>query len=186
MDRISEIVKLLEEGGVILFPTDTIWGLGCDACSEKAVAKINTIKGRPEGKPYVVLCDSIAMVSQYVGRIHPKIETLIQYHQRPLTVVYNHARNIAPSVKAEDGSLAIRIPMDSFCLELIKAFGRPIVSTSANLSGQPFPGNFKGINPKIIEAVDYTFLYRRNETRENVPSTIVRLTENEELDFIRE
>ena len=139
MFQLTEIVETLSNGGTILYPTDTIWGLGCDATKVEAVEKIYELKNRPKEKGLVVLVDSHRMLLEYVGYVHPRIETLLSFHIRPLTVIYDKASGLATNALAPDGSVAIRIVQDTFCKEIIRLFGKPIVSTSANISRQSTP-----------------------------------------------
>lgn len=181
----NEILNILNNKGVILFPTDTIWGIGCDATQEDAVKKVYDIKNRDINKPLIVLVSSLEMLKDYVESIHPKIETLLMFHERPLTVIYEEGKNLAANVIAKDGSIGIRVVLDEFCKSLIEAFGKPLVSTSANISGQPFPRNFGEISSDILEQVDYVVKIRQNEKSLNTPSIVVKLDDKEELFFIR-
>lgn len=186
-DDISEIVRLLEGGNIICYPTDTIWGIGCDATNEAAIEKVSALKGRAPDKGYVLLVSDIDMLKRYVTKIHPRLETLLSFHVRPLTVVYE--RNITglpASVKAPDGSVAIRVAGDEFCQELIRAFGKPLVSTSANKSGEPFPPTFGGISSEILGGVDYVVKHRQDDKEPGEPSSIAKLDRHQELEFIRD
>jgi L-threonylcarbamoyladenylate synthase len=185
-DDISEIVRILEEGGIICYPTDTIWGLGCDATNVEAIARISALKGRPPEKGYVLLVSDLPMLKTYVPKIHPRIETLLAYHKRPLTVIYERNIGLPPEAKAPDGSAAIRIPVDEFCQTLVGLFGKPIVSTSANISGQPFPTTFGTISSDVLGAVDYVVKHRQEDKEPGEPSAIARLDRHHELEFIRE
>ena len=185
-DDIFEIASLLEKGSVICYPTDTIWGIGCDVLNEEAVAKVGQIKGRPPEKGYVLLVSSIEMLKKYAPRIHPRLETLLSFHQRPLTVIYDRTVGLPGSVKAPNGTVAIRVAQDQFCQELIEALGRPIVSTSANKSGEPFPATFGGISSEILGTVDYVVKYRQDDKEPGEPSAIAKLDRHMELEFIRE
>lgn len=185
-DDIFDIAAMLGKGAVICYPTDTIWGIGCDALNEEAVGRIGAIKGRPPEKGYVLLVSSIDMLKQYVPRVHPRLETLLSYHQRPLTVIYDRPTGLPDSVKAPNGSVAIRVVQDQFCQELIDALGRPIVSTSANISGAPFPPTFGGISSEILGAVDYVVKYRQDDKEPGEPSAIARLDRHLELEFLRD
>ncbi len=184
--HLNEIIKTLEEGGLILLPTDTIWGISCDATRPEAIEKIYTLKQRAKDNPFILLVDSIKMLKQYTLRIHPRIETLLGYHKRPLTVIYDKGTNLPSITLANNESVAIRIVQDELCRQIIQTFGKPIVSTSANISKEPFPNNFGEVSSKIIQGVDYVVPYRQLEKSLNRPSVIVRLNQQEELDFIRE
>lgn len=186
-DDISEIARLLEGGSIICYPTDTIWGIGCDATNVDAIARVTALKGRTPEKGYVLLVSDIEMLKRYVPKIHPRLETLLSFHQRPLTVVYE--RNIVglPAVvKAPDGSVAIRVARDEFCQELIAKFGKPILSTSANKSGEPYPPTFGGISSEILGGVDYVVKYRQDDKEPGEPSSIAKLDRHQELEFIRD
>jgi L-threonylcarbamoyladenylate synthase len=186
-EKFQEILNVLRQGGVILYPTDTIWGIGCDATNEAAVNKISQIKGRPSEKGYVLLVDSLEMLKKHVGVVHPRVETLLSYHTRPLTIIYDESFDVAPNVLAPDGSVAIRIVQDAFCRELIAQFGKPIVSTSANESGKPFPQHYGEISSDILEKVDMVVRYKQENKERGEPSVIARFNyEYEELDFLRE
>lgn len=185
-DDISDIVRLLEEGGLLCYPTDTIWGIGCDATNETAVERLTALKGERPAKGYILLVDSIDMLKQYVSKIHPRVETLLAYHQRPLTIIYDHVNGLAAAVKAPNGSVAIRVATDEFCRELIKAFGKPIVSSAACKSGQPYPPTFGGISSEILGGVDYVVKYRQDDKEPHEPSAIARLDRHKELEFLRE
>lgn len=186
IDTMTEVNVILEKGGTILFPTDTIWGVGCDACNAKAVDKIYKLKQRDPSKPFILLADSVEMIKKYVKQVHPRIDTLLIHHVRPLTVIYDDAQNLPDNVIAQDGSVAFRVPQDSFCRALIQSYGRPLVATSANVSGQPFPSKFGSISSDIIQGVDYVVKNARKEEIDSEPSVIVRLDKRGELDFIRE
>ena len=160
MDIREEALKavgILREGGVILYPTDTVWGLGCDATNEKAVAKIFGIKRRSEAKSLVLLASDLDMVAMYVKTIPPIAIDLVEVNDAPMTIIYPGAQYLAPNVVAEDGSVGIRIPQENaaFCLEVLRRLRRPLVSTSANISGEPTPGCWKEIPEEIRNAVDY-------------------------------
>jgi len=185
-DDISEIASFLQQGKVICYPTDTIWGIGCDALHEAAVDRISNIKGRAPEKGYVLLVSSIAMLKRFVPKIPPRLETLLAHHQRPLTMIYTNTVGLPDWVKAPDGSAAIRVATDEFCRELIEAFGNPIVSTSANKSGEPYPPTFGNISSEILTVVDYVVKYRQDDKTPGEPSSIARLDRYEELEFVRE
>ncbi|MCB0525867.1 MAG: L-threonylcarbamoyladenylate synthase [Saprospiraceae bacterium] len=185
-DDISEIASLLDRGNIICYPTDTIWGIGCDALNEESINRISEIKGRTPDKGYVLLVSGIEMLKRYALRVHPRLETLLSFHTRPLTVIYDRAVGLPESVKAPDGSIAMRVASDQFCRELIETLGRPIVSTSANRSGEPFPPTFGAISSEILGAVDYVVKYRQDDKEPGEPSPIAKLDRHLELEFIRE
>ena len=185
-DDISEIASLLNKGNIICYPTDTVWGIGCDALHEAAVDRISTIKGRTPEKGYVLLVSSIEMLKRFVPKIPPRLETLLAHHKRPLTMIYSDTVGLPQWVKAPDGSAAIRVATDEFCRELIEAFGNPVISTSANKTGEPFPPTFGGISSEILVAVDYVVKYRQDDKEPSEPSSIAKLDRYQELEFVRE
>lgn len=183
--EISLLVAELERGNVILYPTDTIWGLGCDATNVEAVHKIDRVKKRKIDKNYIVLVDSLDMLKDYIAYIPTKARNLIDYHSRPLTIIYDQPKNLPEELLAADGSVAIRVTKDEFCQELIASFGKPIVSTSANISGEPYPSSFADMDKRIIDNVARVADYRREEEIKAAPSTIVKIEEGKDLIFIR-
>ena len=185
-DDIEEIKAILENNGIILYPTDTIWGLGCDATKQEAVEKINALKGRPADKSYVLLVNSVEMLKEYVPKVHPRLETLLSFHVRPLTIIYDKVKNLPDWLLADNGSVAIRVTQDPFCQFLIEQVGKPIVSTSANKSGEPFPPTFGAVSSDILQGVDYVVKHRQDDRTPSEPSVIAKLTKKAELDFIRE
>jgi L-threonylcarbamoyladenylate synthase len=184
-DKIEDIITILENGGTILYPTDTIWGLGCDAMNEKAIEKIYSLKNRPKDKPFTILVNSIEMLKTYAPDIHPRIETLHTYHVLPLTLIYEESIELPDILLGKNKSAAIRIVKDEFCHQLIRSFGRPIVSTSANISNEPFPTNFGEISSPILKGVDYVVRHRQEEKQAQKPSILARYDENGELIFLR-
>jgi len=186
MSELDQIITVLKGGGTILYPTDTIWALGCDATSAKAVEKIRRIKEFRTKEPMIVLVDSIDMLHRHVIEVHPRIETLISYHQRPLTVMYDRCRYLASNVMNEDGAAAIRVTLDPFCRELVSKLGRPLVAYNAQSQEVDSPMGFSDVDPHILENVDYIVHYKQDQTIEKYPSVIVKLTDRAELDFIRE
>jgi len=185
-DKIEDITSVLNKGGLILYPTDTIWGIGCNACDPNAISRIYKLKQRANSKNFVILVNSIEMLKSYVREIPPRIETLLHYHTRPLTMVIDEPRNLPGSLIAPDNTVAIRIAQDDFCKELIGSFGYPLVATSANISGQPYPANFGEINSDIIKGVDYIVKIRRHEKTMGRPSVIAKISEDGELEFLRD
>ena len=181
----KKAIDTLRNGGLLLYPTDTVWGIGCDATREEAVRRIFTLKQRPEHKPFILLVSSQQMLEQYVGPVHPKLDRLLQYHERPLTVVYPQCQHLPEISHGADGSVAIRIVKDAFCKTIIEGLGRPIVSTSANRTGDPFPKHFGEITSDIISGVDYVTPHRQQETEPGEPSVMVKLSEKDELIFLR-
>lgn len=182
---VKKCIEVMKNQGVILYPTDTIWGLGCDATQAKAVQRIFDIKKRDEAKTLIVLLEDASKLSYYVDEIPPVAYDLIKQVDTPLTIIYPKARNLAPHCIAPDGHVAIRIVRDKFCLDLISEFGKPIVSTSANESGTYTPVIFQEISHDIIDQVDYAVMYRRNVLSALRPSTIIRLTGEWEYEVVR-
>ena len=181
---IPEAVKLLREGKTILYPADTIWGLGCDATNEQAVAKIFGIKQRPAAKSLIVLVSSDAMLERYVRKVPDVAWDLIDCATTPLTIVYPQAANLAPNAVADDGTVAIRVVKEGLCHQLIRQFNKPLISTSANLSGEAVPGSFAEISPEIITAVDI-IVGKGSEPPAGRPSSIIKLGPGGEIEILR-
>ncbi|PUZ22830.1 threonylcarbamoyl-AMP synthase [Chitinophaga parva] len=178
-------LEALRAGGTILYPTDTIWGLGCDATDENAVRKIFDIKQRPAHKSLVVLLADVKSIFRYVAHPHPDLADILAAFDRPTTVIYDGALHLAPSVINADGSVAIRLVQEPFCRHLVKRLRKPLVSTSANLSGQPSAPTFADVSPEVKQGVDYIVNYRQTDTTPATPSRIVKIRENGELEVIR-
>ena len=176
----------MSEGGVILYPTDTIWGIGCDATNEEAVRRVYEIKQRSDSKAMLVLVDSPVKVDFYVQDVPEVAWDLIELADKPLTIIYSGARNLAPNLLAEDGSVGIRVTSEAFSKRLCQQFRKAIVSTSANVSGQPSPGNFSEISEDIKSAVYYIVVYRHEETGRPKPSSIIKLGKGGVIKIIRE
>lgn len=174
-EDINKAIEVMNSGGVILYPTDTIWGIGCDATNEAAVQRVFDIKQRDDAKALITLVDSEAKVQFYVRDVPNVAWDLIEYAERPLTIIYDNARNLAPNLLAEDGSVGIRVTREEFSRNLCMRMRRAIVSTSANISGQPSPHCFADISPKIIAAVDYVCTSRRDEKANPPASNIIKL-----------
>jgi L-threonylcarbamoyladenylate synthase len=183
--EIAPLVEALEAGKLILYPTETIWGIGCDATNPAALEKLDALKRRKEGKNYILLIDNQARLSEYIDYIPPKASNLIAYHTRPLTIVYDQPKNLPDSLLAEDGSIAIRVTLDPFCKALVNAFGKPIVSTSANISGQPYPKTFLDIDDALLKGVASIAQYKQYEESEASPSVLVRVVDGVDLVFLR-
>ncbi len=184
--QINKAIEILKTGGVILYPTDTIWGLGCDATNQDAVKKVFAIKQREESKSLVTLVSDLDMLARYVETIPEAALDLIEVNDAPMTIIYPKAIGLANNVVAEDGSVGIRIPMNEFCRQLCFKFRRPIVSTSANISGENPPKGFKDIDPQIKEAVDYMVhpsMEEKNSTHR--ASQIIKLGANGQIQIIR-
>jgi L-threonylcarbamoyladenylate synthase len=184
-EDLKNSIKVLREGGVILYPTDTIWGLGCDATNAKAVEKIFSIKARDDSKSLIVLVDGVAMLERYVDIVPEVVYELIDVSDSPLTIVYPSGKNFAPAVLGSDGSVGIRVCNDHFCSELIKRFRKPLVSTSANISGEPAPLTFSDVDTKIVDSVDYAVSHRRSDDTRHSPSPIIKVDRNGVIRIIR-
>jgi L-threonylcarbamoyladenylate synthase len=184
-DKIEKAVDTLKRGGTILYPTDTIWGIGCDATNEEACQKIMEIKQRPEDKSFILLADSFRMIEQYIPDFATVVYDLVDLSVKPLTVIYPNAAGLAPSVLAADGSVGIRITKDPICLALIRGLRKPIVSTSANISGMATSDILDGIPKTIRKGVDFVVNERETEQL-TVPSQIVKVDLNGSIKIIRE
>jgi len=182
---IKQATDILRNGGVILYPTDTIWGLGCDALNAQAIDRIFAIKHRPKEKSMIVLLAEARDVLQYVAAPHPDIIALLESFDRPTTVIYNGALDFPSNVVSQDGSIGIRVTTDPFCKTLIKRLRRPIVSTSANISGQPSAPTFAAISAEVRNAADYVVQHRQNDTAAASASRIVRINDDGSLDVLR-
>lgn len=185
-EEIKKACQVMREGGVILYPTDTIWGIGCDATNEDAVRRVYEIKQRADSKAMLVLVDSAVKVDFYVQDVPEVAWDLIELTDKPLTIIYSGARNLAPNLLAEDGSVGIRVTSEEFSKRLCQQFRKAIVSTSANISGQPSPQNFSEISDEIKAAVDYIVDYRREETGKAKPSSIIKLDKGGVIKIIRQ
>jgi L-threonylcarbamoyladenylate synthase len=183
--RMKTILNTLHSGGVILYPTDTVWGIGCDACNAVAVRRVFDIKHRAPSKSVVVLAADEQMLTQYVGDIPPQVYGLLAHSKEPLTVVYPHGSGFAEGVCAADGSVAVRIPRHTFCKAIIEKLGYPLVSTSANLSGGAAPAYFADIADEVKAAVDLVVGEQWEGAPTRSPSHIVQLSENGEIKVIR-
>lgn len=182
---ISEALETLRNGGLILYPTDTIWGIGCDATNAEAVDRVFRLKGRDQEKSLIILLDSDHKLPSYVQEVPEVAYQLIEYTERPLTIVYSDAKNLAPNLLAADGSIGIRIVQHPFCSALLQRFRKPIVSTSANISGRPAPANFGEIDPLVIDGVDYVVRYGQDDSRRGAASIVMKLEPGGQFSFIR-
>lgn len=183
--EIEKSVALLKQGKILLYPTDTIWGIGCDATNKKAVDKVFKLKNRQKQKSMIVLLDSADKLCLYVDEVPQIAFDLIENAASPITIVYNNAGNLSKKLIASDGSIAIRIVKEDYCLEVIKKLGHPLVSTSANLSGEPAPQIFNQIADIIKERVDYVVDIYRSRIRTIRPSTVIKLEENGTFSILR-
>ena len=178
-------LNILREGGVILYPTDTIWGLGCDATNQDAVEKIYKIKKRRESKSLIILVNGFVMLERYVRNIPDVAGEILDVSDKPMTIIYSEGKNLAPGVCNEDGSVGIRICSDDFCNELITRFRKPVISTSANYSEAPSPSHFSEIEDEIIRSADYVVKYRQTDTNKYTPSSIIKVDDNGVIKIIR-
>ena len=191
MTRVEDIrkaVEVMRKGGVILYPTDTVWGIGCDATNAEAVKRVYAIKQRDDSKALICLVDSDARMQRYIRNVPDVAWQLIDSLSeggKPTTLILDGAVNLAPNLIAEDGSIGIRITQEPFSKELCYRFQKAIVSTSANISGEPAAQNYCDIDQRIIEAVDYVCWSRRQEHKPHTPSSIIKLKENGEVEIIR-
>jgi L-threonylcarbamoyladenylate synthase len=184
-DEILRAFEVLKTGGIILYPTDTVWGLGCDATKSKSVERIFKLKKRPEKKSLIMLLDQYEKLYQYVEDVPEIAFDLMNNITTPLTIVYPHAKNIAKNLISEDGSIAIRVVKDEFCRKLISLLNKPLVSTSANITGQPTPLIFNKIAPEILKGVDYVVSYAQTRIDQVKASTIIKFNDKGEYEIIR-
>ncbi|MFI1770805.1 L-threonylcarbamoyladenylate synthase [Thalassobellus citreus] len=183
--EIKKALQILKEGGLILYPTDTVWGIGCDATNTEAVKKIYELKQREDNKALICLVTDDRMLKKYVKNIPEAAISIIGISEKPTTIIYDDAQNLASNLMAEDGTIAIRIPDDEFCYQLSRKLNGAIVSTSANISGQPTPKSFKEIAPEVLKGVDYVVNLQREKIC-NKPSSIIKLSNNGIVKIIRE
>ena len=184
-DKLSDIIKTLESDGVLLHPTDTVWGLGCSAMSEKGINKIYDIKQRKKSQPLLMLVDSIKMLKKYVPHIHPRIETLLIFHNKPLTVVYPDVQRLPEFALASDKSAAIRVIYDPYCARIVSLLGCPLMSTSANISGEPTPTYLENVADRIIQGVDFVARHKQNVELSGSASVMISYDAEGELNFLR-
>ncbi len=185
LDEIENSIHILTKGGIILYPTDTVWGIGCDATNLNAVKRIYKLKKRTEVKSMIVLVSDMDMLKEYVNNIPDITFDLIRSFERPTTIIYPEAKNIAKNLVGPDGSIAIRITKDVFCKQLLTLFGKPIVSTSANFSGDMTPLTFSMIKPEIIKLVDYVVKTEHEKMKQSRPSTIIKLNKDGCYEVVR-
>jgi L-threonylcarbamoyladenylate synthase len=184
--EVLQTIEILKAGKTILYPTDTIWGLGCDASNSSAVKKIYEIKKRADSKSLIILLDDLNKLSHYVTKVPDIAWQIVEYSELPLTVIYPKGKNVAPELLGEDGTIAIRVTKDNFCKKLIYKLGKPIVSTSANISGETFHGNFSDVSEEIKKNAGYIVNYRQGEKIKSKPSKIIKLELDGEIKFIRQ
>lgn len=184
-DEAKRAVEYLIQGKIIVYPTDTVWGIGCLITFPESIQTIYKIVQRPAAEPMVLLVESIEMLKNYVHSIHPRIETLMTFHTKPLTIVYPKAKNLHESIQAKNGSIAIRVCTDAFCKRLLELTQTPLVSISAHMHNQAHPKHFLEINRQLIEACDYVVSYRQDELNECQPSVIITYNRDGEIRMIR-
>ncbi|HTA82130.1 MAG TPA: L-threonylcarbamoyladenylate synthase [Bacteroidia bacterium] len=184
IEEIKKCARVLRDGGTILYPTDTIWGIGCDATNEAAVQKVFDIKNRPSSKSMIILVAEVHQISFY-AEVPPVALDLAEFSETPLTIIYPRAKGIAKALVAEDGSIAIRVVKDEFCKMLIDTIRKPLVSTSANISGEPAPDIFDAIDEDIRSKVDYVVNLRQHETKKSAPSKIIKIEMDGTFQIIR-
>lgn len=182
---IKNAVEVLRKGGVILYPTDTIWGIGCDATNADAVRRVYEIKKREDSKALICLVDSADRMQRYFRKVPDVAWDLVDYATKPLTLILDDAVNIAPNLLAEDGSLGIRVTHEEFSRQICYRFQKAIVSTSANISGEPSPACFDEISDEIKQGVDYIMLSRQNDTSKSKPSQIIKLEKDGKVSILR-
>lgn len=184
-EDIKNAIEVMKQGGVILYPTDTVWGIGCDATNAEAVAKVYKIKKRDDSKALICLVDSDARLQRYVRNVPNVAWDILDIAIKPTTIILDGAINLAPNLIAEDGSIALRITKEPFSHELCYRFQKPLVSTSANISGEPAAANYNDISQELLDAVDYVCFSRRQEHKPHTPSSIIKLKEDGEVTIIR-
>ncbi|WP_142783281.1 L-threonylcarbamoyladenylate synthase [Changchengzhania lutea] len=184
-EEINKVLQILKQGGIILYPTDTVWGIGCDANNEKAIEKIYKLKQRQDSKALICLVADDRMLKKYVKSVPSVALDIIDIAEKPTTIIYDDAQNLAKNLIAEDGTIAIRIPDDEFCYQIARKLNGAIVSTSANISGQPSPKSYKEISPVILKGVDY-IVNLHHEKICSKPSAIIKLSNSGVVKIIRE
>lgn len=182
---VAKAVEILRNGGVVLYPTDTVWGIGCDATDDEAVRRIFAIKQRAEAKAMITLVDGLPMLDRYTENIPDVAEQLIEEAVSPLTIVLDRPRGLAPSLLAPDGSAGFRVTSEEYSRELCRRLRKPVVSTSANISGSPTPRFFKEISQEIIEAMDYVSSYRRDDNQPRRSSSVIKISDDATFQILR-
>ncbi len=184
-EDVNKALDTLKNGGLILYPTDTIWGIGCDATNKEAVERVFALKGRDKSKSLIVLLHNDNQLASYVQDIPEVAYELIEYTEKPLTIVYSKAKNLAENALAEDGSIGIRIVRHPFCEQLLQRFRKPIISTSANISGASSPTCFDDISEEILSGVDYVVTYGQREKGDGKSSTVMKIDPSGKFEFLR-
>ncbi len=184
-EDLNQALETLKSGGLILYPTDTIWGIGCDATNPEAVEKIFALKGRDKGKSMIILLGNDNQLQSYVSEVPEVAYQLLEATDKPLTIIYSNAKNLAANVVAEDGSIGIRVVNHPFCEQLLQRFRKPIVSTSANISGEASARNFVEVSDEIVNGVDYVVKFGQQDPSNGTASTIMKLDPSGKFEFIR-
>ncbi len=184
-EDLNQALETLKSGGLILYPTDTIWGIGCDATNPEAVEKIFVLKGRDKGKSMIILLGNDNQLQSYVSEVPEVAYELLEATDKPLTIIYSNAKNLAANVVAEDGSIGIRVVNHPFCEQLLQRFRKPIVSTSANISGEASARNFVEVSDEIVNGVDYVVKFGQQDPSNGTASTIMKLDPSGKFEFIR-
>ncbi len=184
-EDIKKAVDVMRAGGIVLYPTDTVWGIGCDATNVEAVEKVYSLKQRAESKALILLVDSMVKVQSYIAEVPDIAWDLVELSEKPLTIIYDEARGLAKNLIAEDGSVAMRVTGEDFSRKLCQRMKVPVVSTSANISGTPAPGVFSEISQEIIDGVDYVVYYKRDYVERVKPSSIIKLSVSGVVKIIR-
>jgi L-threonylcarbamoyladenylate synthase len=185
-EDLKTALKIIRKGGVILYPTDTIWGLGCDATDVQAVEKIFSIKKRKESKSLIILVNGFQMLERYVMHVPDAAGEILEVSDKPITIIYPLGKNLAPGICNEDGSVGVRITNDDFCNDLITRFRKPLISTSANYSDTPFPSSYSEIEGGIIRSVDFVVKYRQTDINKKTPSSVIKVDDNGVIKIIRQ
>lgn len=183
-EEIRNALAAIESGGIILYPTDTVWGIGCDATNPKAVEKIYKLKKRSDSKSMICLVNDYRMLNKHIEHVPPVAYEILKFAAKPTTIIYDRPLQVAENIIAGDNSLAVRVVKNDFCQKLISCFGNPLVSTSANISGEKTPESFEEIVPEILEGVDYVVNLHRDK-KSIKPSTIIRLKNNGQMKVLR-
>lgn len=183
--EVEKAVELLKQGKTFLYPTDTVWGLGCDATNEAAVKKIYEIKQRQDNKALIVLIASIDQLWDYAAQIPEIAWDIVEFSEKPVTIIYPKGKRLAPSLLGQDESIGIRLVKDEFCKKVIQKLGKPLVSTSANISGESSPAIFDEISEEIKNSVDYIVDWRRDDKTKKQPSTVMKLEMDGQIKFLR-
>ncbi len=183
-EEIQAALKVLNRGGLILYPTDTVWGIGCDSANPEAIERVYALKQRQESKALICLVSDFKMLNQFVEDVPEVAYDILKYAAKPTTIIYDDPIRVAENLIAEDNTLAIRVVRDDFCKQLVRKFRRPLVSTSANISGEKTPNSFQEIAPEILEGVDYVVNLHRNKKGAK-PSAIIKLSNDGKVQVIR-